>query len=344
MGFKLFSRRCEKSNHKPKDEISKLLENKELNRYISGIIKSVEREIENERVLPVREDDLFDYIDYESLKKLIVISNKKGFELWEEDIESYITHKLEEIAYEKFKKWVVISNPEDYTDIIKLFLTYDAVIKDEIELIIDDVDIDFDDDLIDSIIGYRFRYLNRILEDYGIKLKKKDIFKEIRVILHNERAKKFEEELKSQFETIKNRTKHQIGNEPPIKWENLSKMDGREFEYFVGNIFKAFGFDVVKTRSTNDQGADLIVSKDDLKIVIQTKRYNDKNRVGNRAVQEITAAIKYYGADKGMVITTSEFTKSAIELAEANGIKLIDGKELKRIIDNLNSIYHILLT
>lgn len=50
-------------------------------------------------------------------------------------------------------------------------------------------------------------------------------------------------------------------------------------------------------------------------------------------MQEIAAAINYYKADKGMVITTSEFTQSAIELANANGIKLISGKELKKIID-----------
>ena len=42
-----------------------------------------------------------------------------------------------------------------------------------------------------------------------------------------------------------------------------------------------------------------------------------------------------YNADKGIVVTNSTFTSSAVELAQANNIELIDGEkieEFKKII------------
>lgn len=106
-------------------------------------------------------------------------------------------------------------------------------------------------------------------------------------------------------------------------------MNGYDFESFIENLFRSLGFNVEKTSYSKDQGADLIISKGSLKIAIQVKRYDKRNRVGNRAVQEIAAAINYYKADKGIVITTSEFTQSAIELANANGINGCSAKSMQ---------------
>lgn len=84
-------------------------------------------------------------------------------------------------------------------------------------------------------------------------------------------------------------------------------------------------------------GADVIAYKDNVKYVIQVKFYN--NPVGNKAVQEVVASIGMYKADKGIVVTNSTFTSSAVELANANNIELVDGEkieEFKRIIiDNI---------
>lgn len=84
-------------------------------------------------------------------------------------------------------------------------------------------------------------------------------------------------------------------------------------------------------------GADVIAYKDNLKYVIQVKFYN--NPVGNKAVQEVTGAIGMYKADKGIVVTNSTFTPSAVELANANNIELVDGEKIeeykKAIINNI---------
>lgn len=63
-----------------------------------------------------------------------------------------------------------------------------------------------------------------------------------------------------------------------------------------------------------------------MSIIIQTKYYADK--VGNSAVQEAFSAKKFYGADLAFVISNSGFTKSAIELADATGVKLLSDDEL----------------
>lgn len=64
------------------------------------------------------------------------------------------------------------------------------------------------------------------------------------------------------------------------------------------------------------------------KIAVQAKHYSSP--VGNKAVQEIVGSLMYYEADQGMVVTNNTFTitKSAIALAEANNVVLIDGKSL----------------
>ena len=53
--------------------------------------------------------------------------------------------------------------------------------------------------------------------------------------------------------------------------------------------------------------------------------------MGNTPVQEIVGALKFYNANQGVVITNSEFTLGAENLAKANNVILIDGKDLKKL-------------
>ena len=113
------------------------------------------------------------------------------------------------------------------------------------------------------------------------------------------------------------------------KWNYSNISNGYEFEEYLVGLFEYLGFKVQLTPKSNDQGADLIIEKDYKKIAVQAKYYNSP--VGNKAVQEVKAAIDFYKADRGLVITNSSFTKAAIELAEANAIKLINGMDLTQI-------------
>ena len=118
-----------------------------------------------------------------------------------------------------------------------------------------------------------------------------------------------------------------------ITAEQVEQLDGFEFEQLLGDIFIKAGYKVIVTKKTGDQGADLIVEKNGISTAIQSKKYIGS--VGNKAVQEVVAAMKYYDCDKSMVITTGEFTKGARVLAERNNVQLI-GK------DKIDDLFYII--
>lgn len=111
-----------------------------------------------------------------------------------------------------------------------------------------------------------------------------------------------------------------------ITKSDLTLMSGFEFEEFIAKFFEKLGYHSRTTKKSGDQGVDVLAEKDGRIIAIQTKCYNQP--VGNKAVQEIVAGMKFYHAQKGIVVTNSTFTPSAKELALANRIVLWDGDTL----------------
>lgn len=112
---------------------------------------------------------------------------------------------------------------------------------------------------------------------------------------------------------------------------NIDEMTGFEFEDFIGYLFGKMGYKVVVTQKSNDQGIDIIAQDNFAKIGIQAKCYS--STVGNKAIQEAVAGKSYYKCDKVLVITNNYFTKSAIQLAQCNGVGLIDKEELSYMMD-----------
>lgn len=114
----------------------------------------------------------------------------------------------------------------------------------------------------------------------------------------------------------------------------LSQIDvmyGEEFEEYLKYHFQKLGYKVKTTPRTNDYGADLILTKDGDKIVVQAKRWNDP--VGNSAVQEVVAAKAYYKANRAMVVTNSYFTSNARSLAHVNNVELWDRSNLVKKLE-----------
>ena len=66
-----------------------------------------------------------------------------------------------------------------------------------------------------------------------------------------------------------------------------------------------------------------------MRIVIQCKKYSKP--VGNRAVQEIVAAIAHEGARRGVVVATADYTPAAVRLAASNQVLLLHHADLRRI-------------
>ena len=83
----------------------------------------------------------------------------------------------------------------------------------------------------------------------------------------------------------------------------IDQMKGTTFEDYLETLLKTKGYQVKQTPKTGDYGADLILTKDQIKIAVQAKRY--KNKVGIKALQEISSAKKYYNVDESWVITNN---------------------------------------
>ncbi len=106
----------------------------------------------------------------------------------------------------------------------------------------------------------------------------------------------------------------------------IDKMDGVVFEKYLREIYLQKGYKVSLTSVTGDYGADLILEKNNEKIVIQAKRY--AKNVGIKAVQEVKAAQFHYKANEAWVVSNNNYTSAAISLAKSTNVKLISRDEL----------------
>lgn len=115
----------------------------------------------------------------------------------------------------------------------------------------------------------------------------------------------------------------------PINMDFDEDMNGFEFEEFCALKLREKGWKVNKTRNGADQGVDLIIEKGKRKIAVQCKKY--KHPIGNKAIQEVKAGISHYDLIEGVVLSNTTYTRSAIELANTNNIKLLHFLEVDLI-------------
>lgn len=87
---------------------------------------------------------------------------------------------------------------------------------------------------------------------------------------------------------------------------------------------------------SGDGGIDGVIRQDALglnKVYIQAKRYADDNHVGRPAIQQFYGSLSSRGADRGVFITTSRFSKEAKRAAEDyKTVILIDGIRLTKLM------------
>jgi restriction system protein len=95
---------------------------------------------------------------------------------------------------------------------------------------------------------------------------------------------------------------------------------GREFEIWVAKALEKFGWTVEVTKESGDQGVDIIAIRNGRRLGIQCKLYSGK--IGNKAVQEAHTGKAHYRLDVASVLSNSEFTSSARNLADSTGTYL----------------------
>ena len=108
--------------------------------------------------------------------------------------------------------------------------------------------------------------------------------------------------------------------------------NGREFEQYVASVFADLGYEVELTPATGDFGADVILTEPGSlrRIAVQAKFYG--SALDGAPVQEVVGALAHYGACEGWVVTNSTFTRAARQLACENGVRLVEGTELRELV------------
>lgn len=119
------------------------------------------------------------------------------------------------------------------------------------------------------------------------------------------------------------------------------------FEQLVVDLVVAMGYggsieDAGKaTKRTGDEGIDGIIKQDRLgldNIYLQAKRWQRDSVVSRPEIQKFVGALAGQGARKGIFITTSRFSKDALEYKPRNdtSVILIDGQKLVELMYEYN--------
>lgn len=115
----------------------------------------------------------------------------------------------------------------------------------------------------------------------------------------------------------------------------MRRMEPRAFEELVARFFDGFGFAVELTAQCRDGGRDVVAidDKDQRKYLIECKRYNTR-KVGIEIVQRLNGVVAGEGATKGIIATTSAFTKPATDFLALNTVKWrLEGRDFDGLID-----------
>ncbi|BBE50386.1 hypothetical protein OYT1_ch0823 [Ferriphaselus amnicola] len=114
----------------------------------------------------------------------------------------------------------------------------------------------------------------------------------------------------------------------------LYQLPPRKFEELIAKLFSDRGYEVSLTQATRDGGYDLLAKINDgitsTIVLAECKRYKQENKVGVEIVRGLYGVTEAHRANQGLIITSSFFTKDAIEeqLRIGNRIGLRDFNNL----------------
>lgn len=126
--------------------------------------------------------------------------------------------------------------------------------------------------------------------------------------------------------------------------EQLYEVTPARFESIVLDVLHALGYglsrdDLAHVGRSADAGIDGVISLDKLgldKVYVQAKKWSS-NTIGRPDIQAFYGALAGQRAARGVFITTSTFSKSAVEYAQSidKSIALIDGSRLVQLMIEL---------
>lgn len=146
-----------------------------------------------------------------------------------------------------------------------------------------------------------------------------------------------QEEIKYQQERLREEQQEQRRQEiNNIIGTDINSLSGVGFELICQQLLENMGFETETTKASGDGGIDLIAYNHQPllsgKYIIQCKRYSGS--VGEPIIRDLYGVVTSERANKGILMTTGYFTKSAITFAGEKPIELIDGNKLRELLTN----------
>ena len=119
------------------------------------------------------------------------------------------------------------------------------------------------------------------------------------------------------------------------------------FEQLIVDLLLAMGYGGTSEEAgralgkSGDDGVDGVIDQDPLgvdQIYVQAKKYKEGNNVGSAAIRDFFGSLNLMKAQKGIFVTTSDFSVSARQTAKDLGtrIVLINGGDLARLMIRYN--------
>lgn len=120
---------------------------------------------------------------------------------------------------------------------------------------------------------------------------------------------------------------------------NLKNINAYEFEEVVAIFFSIyFNMRVHPTQKSMDHGIDAYIRQNkQYTMLFQIKKYSKNNKVGESVVRDLYGVMASYALEqngnqpKGMIVTTGDFSPSAISWAQGKNISLINGVTLVKL-------------
>lgn len=116
----------------------------------------------------------------------------------------------------------------------------------------------------------------------------------------------------------------------------LRKIDPFEFENIVAKLYNSLGYKYEVTSKSNDEGKDIILKKNGVITYVECKRFSKGNNVSRPILQKLYGVMVADNVTNGIIVTTSNFTKEAIDFSKKMdcNIQLIGEKELIKMLND----------
>ena len=121
---------------------------------------------------------------------------------------------------------------------------------------------------------------------------------------------------------------------------DFTTINGYEFEDYVSNILRNMGFEIEQTTYSNDGGIDIIANFNKPifsgRYIVQCKNW--QGNVGAPEIRDLYGVVMDQRANKGILITPSDFTEQAYGFAKGKNIELINGDILTKLAEKTGNI------